>query len=120
MAKRYASFIHTVCAAIAAPSGIGKLLPLDFARRKIPLKALGLKQYFSRCGPVSKASDKKDTPAALCDRPDESVTVPVKYSGKLRVENSLRHTVPEFIHFREQLPESSPMFARERSRDVFP
>lgn len=96
MVEPYASLIHTVCAAIAAPSGIGKLLPLDFARRKIPLKALGLKQYLSRCGPVSKHADNEHAAASL------------GHSEELRVEYTPRQTVPEFIHFIEELSESLP------------
>lgn len=65
MVEPYASLIHTVCAAIAAPSGIGKLFPLVLARRKIPLKAFGLKQYLSRCVPLSKHADNEHAAASL-------------------------------------------------------
>lgn len=58
--------------------------------------------------PVSKTSDKEHTAASL------------GHSEELRVQNSPCETVPEVIHFCEELPESRPALARERSRDVLP
>ena len=53
-------------------------------------------------------SDKKQTAASL------------GHSEELRVQHSPCETIPEFIHFAEQLSESAPVLARERSWDVFP
>lgn len=95
------------CARSAASSSAGKLLPLFTARLRIPRQAIGLKENL--CGGFgSKMSDKKQTAASL------------GHSEELRVQNSPCETIPEFIHFPEQLSESPPIFARERSWDVFP
>lgn len=74
----------------------------------IPAQAFALKKYFGGTSRVSKASDKKDTAASL------------GHSEELRVENSPRQAVPDFIHFPQQLSESRPALARQRSRDVLP
>ena len=74
------------------------------------MQAVGLKQYFAsplRPG-LSKTSDNEQTPASL------------GHSEELRVQNSPCETVPEVIHFCEELPESRPALARERPRDVLP
>lgn len=53
-------------------------------------------------------SDKKETAASL------------GHSEELRIEYAPRQAVPELVHFGQQLSESLPILARERSRDVFP
>lgn len=73
----------------------------------IPSHAFGLKQNLDG-GAGSKASDKKDTAAAL------------GHSEELRIEYAPRQTVPELVHFGQELSESLPTLARERSWDVFP
>ena len=91
---------HTSAAARStAPSGSGKLFPLLSARLSIPRHALGLKQYGPRCPPRSKMSDKKHTAASL------------GHSEELRVEYTPCQTVPEVIHFGEELSKSLPFFA---------
>ena len=64
----------------------------------IPAQAVGLKEYF--CGAlVSKTADKEHAAASL------------GHSEELRVEYAPCQTVPEVIHFGEELAESSPLFA---------
>ena len=53
-------------------------------------------------------SDKKETAASL------------GHSEELRIEYAPRQTVPELVHFGQELSESLPAFARERTWDVFP
>ena len=71
------------------------------------MQAVAVKQYFDG-GALSKASDKKDTLASL------------GHAEELRVKNAPCHTIPERIHFGQQLSESLPTLARERSWDVLP
>ena len=59
-------------------------------------------------GAGSKASDKKDTAASL------------GHSEELRIEYPPRQTVPELVHLGQELSESLPTLARERSWDVLP
>lgn len=69
-------------------------------------------------------SDKKDTPAALCDRTDpsgnSSVTVPHGYSHELSIKNSVREiAIPEFSHRVKELSEGI-VSRTEDSRRVLP
>ena len=60
----------------------------------IPSQAFALNEYLDGAD-ASKTSDKEDTPAALSNRPEETMTVPVGYSDKLRVKRTPREAVPE-------------------------
>lgn len=69
----------------------GELLPLCLARRQIPSQHFRLKEYLGGTFRVSKTSDKKDALA------------PLGYAEELRVQYSPRQTVPERIHFGQEL-----------------
>jgi hypothetical protein len=87
-------------------SGSGKVLPRRSARRRIPLAARELKQYFGgACG--SKMANKVDPLASLGD------------SEVLAVQHSPRNAVPEFSQRREDDSEVSSLSAVEESSDVF-
>jgi hypothetical protein len=68
----------------AVISDAGKARSRLAARRRIPAAAFGLKQYLSRCGPVSKTSDNDDA------------TAPLRDSEVLSVQNSVGDPIPEF------------------------
>ena len=76
-----------VCAAAskAASNCVGNVRPRFSARRRIPAQARGLKQYRSRCGPLSKMRDKEHTLA------------PLRQAEELSVERSVGEPVPEFL-----------------------
>ena len=64
----------------------------------IPAQAVGLKQNLDG-GFGSKTSDKKETAASL------------GHSEELRIEYAPCQTVPELVHFGQELSESLPTFA---------
>lgn len=86
------------CATSASSSTFGKLFPLFRARFKIPSHALGLNKNLDG-GAGSKMSDKKETAASL------------GHSEELRIEYAPRQTVPELVHFGQELSESLPILA---------
>lgn len=73
----------------------------------IPRQAFALKKYF-RATHGSKTSNKEHTLASL------------GHAEKLRIQYSPCQTIPERIHFGQELAVSSPTLTCERSWDVLP
>ena len=86
------------CATRTSSSLFGKARPLFRARFKIPSHALRLNEYADG-GAGSKMSDKKETAASL------------GHSEELRIEYAPCQTVPELVHFGQELSESLPILA---------
>lgn len=84
------------CASRVSSSLFGKARPLFRARFKIPSHALRLNEYADG-GAGSNMSDKKETAASL------------GHSEELRIEYAPRQTVPELVHFGQELSESLPI-----------
>lgn len=96
-----------ICFSNASLSLFGKGLPLLSARLMIPRQAFALKKYF-RATHGSKTSNKEHTFASL------------GHAEKLRIQYSPCQTIPERIHFGQELAVSLPPLACERSWDVLP
>jgi hypothetical protein len=82
----------------ATASEGGNRLPRFSARRRIPAQALWLKEYLSRCSPVSKMSDNDDA------------TAPLGNSEPLSVQHSVGEPIPQVPQRPEdgtQVPSSS-------------
>lgn len=94
----YSFVVLESCARSASSSCGGKGFPLFSARRIIPSQAFRLNEYLDG-GAGSKTSDKKETAASL------------GHSEELRIEYAPRQTVPELVHFRQELSESLPILA---------
>jgi len=84
-------------ASSARRKGTGNSRPRRLARRKIPLAPLGLKQYFARCGPVSKTADNEHTVASL------------GYAEVLSVQHSVGPPIPALPQRPDDGTHSSPV-----------
>ena len=87
------------CASVSSAfwSATGSTRPRRAARRRIPVAAFGVKQYFDRCGPVSKTSDKEHSLAPLGDG-EES-----------RVQHSPAKAIPELLQRPDDGTHCSPV-----------
>src|SRR3546814_3683282 len=72
----------------------------------MPRQAFWLKKYFGGRSPVSKMSDKEQTPAALW------------YSGKLSVKDSVGPPIPALFHEPEEGPKIPTLVRRQETGDV--